>query len=115
MGPHSLKIFCLLSRAKVRCFLDMMDIQDSYCSQPCTFTSLSSLSCSSSLHPLLLGAERWQVGEKTTKHILSVIQPTTDSEKRRREIIEYLQTLIEDSFGIKVNLYLSPLNLSPAV
>uniref|UniRef100_A0A7C9AQJ3 Polynucleotide adenylyltransferase n=1 Tax=Opuntia streptacantha TaxID=393608 RepID=A0A7C9AQJ3_OPUST len=88
--------------AKVRCFLDMMDIQDSYCSQPSTYTSLSSLSCSSSLHPLLLGAERWQVGEKTTKHILSVIQPTTDSEKRRREIIEYLQTLIEDSFGIKV-------------
>jgi len=63
----------------------------------------------------LLGAERWQVGDKTTKYILSVIQPTTDSEKRRREIIEYLQTLIEDSFGIKVNLYLSPLNLSPAV
>lgn len=84
-------------------FLDMMDIQDSYCSLALTYTSSSSpLRCSSSLHPLSLGAERWQVGEKTTKQILSVIQPTTDSENRRREIIEYLQTLIEDSFGIKV-------------
>lgn len=81
----------------------MMDIQDSYCSLALTYTSSSSpLRCSSSLHPLSLGAERWQVGEKTTKQILSVIQPTTDSENRRREIIEYLQTLIEDSFGIKV-------------
>ena len=90
-----------------------MDVQDSYWSLALTYTSSSSpLRCSSSLHPLSLGAERWQVGEKTTKQILSVIQPTTDSENRRREIIEYLQTLIEDSFGIKVNLYLSPLSLS---
>jgi len=111
--PQCLKIFCFLSRAKVCCFLDVMDVQDSYWSLALTYTSSSSpLRCSSSLHPLSLGAERWQVGEKTTKQILSVIQPTTDSENRRREIIEYLQTLIEDSFGIKVNLYLSPLSLS---
>lgn len=88
---------------KVRCFLDMMGSQELYSSLllTCT-TSSSSLSCSFPLHPSSFGAERWQVGEKTIKQILSVIQPTSDSEKRRREIIKYLQTLIEDSFGIKV-------------
>lgn len=42
------------------------------------------------------------MGERIAGQILSVIQANADSENRRKQIIEYLQTLIEEAFGIKV-------------
>ncbi|KAK9741831.1 hypothetical protein RND81_03G131700 [Saponaria officinalis] len=81
----------------------MMDTPDFNSSLPVSSTSsLSSASVESNPRPLAVGARSWLVGEKTTQQILSVIQPTTESERRRKEIIEYLQGLIGDAFGIKV-------------
>ncbi|XP_074286444.1 uncharacterized protein LOC141611733 isoform X2 [Silene latifolia] len=80
-----------------------MDIPDLH--SPLPFSSTSSLSSArseSNQRPLAVSDRSWLVGEKTTQKILSVIQPTIDSESRRKEIIEYLQRLIVDSFGIKV-------------
>uniref|UniRef100_A0A7C9E525 Polynucleotide adenylyltransferase n=1 Tax=Opuntia streptacantha TaxID=393608 RepID=A0A7C9E525_OPUST len=90
------------SWAKVRNFLDMVDVQDLHSQLPLSSRSSSFSSTSSDLHPSSNGANKWMVGENIPEQILSVIQPTAGSEKRRREIIEYIQTLIEDSFGIKV-------------
>ncbi|KAL9247834.1 hypothetical protein vseg_021220 [Gypsophila vaccaria] len=98
---HSRK--CLVSCGdKVQNFLDM-DISDSNSSLPFSSkSSLSSADAESNLRPLAVGTGSWLVGDKTTQQILSVIQPTVESEHRRKEIIEYLQGLIGDAFGIKV-------------
>ncbi|XP_019103597.1 uncharacterized protein LOC104887647 isoform X3 [Beta vulgaris subsp. vulgaris] len=85
---------------KVRSFLDMMDIQGLCSPLPSSFSSSSSSNCD--LHPLSISVRRWQVGERIAGQILSVIQANADSENRRKQIIEYLQTLIEEAFGIKV-------------
>lgn len=77
----------------------MMDIQDLHSHLPSSFSSSPSSNCT--LHPLPIGA-RWEEGERTAQQIMSVIQPNAESENKRKEIIEYLQRLIEDEFGIKV-------------
>ncbi|KAJ8437282.1 hypothetical protein Cgig2_010107 [Carnegiea gigantea] len=90
-----------LSRDKVRNFLDMVGIQDLHSQLPLSSRSSSFSSTLSDLHPSSNVANKWMVGENITEQILSVVQPTVGSEKRRGEIIEYIQTLIEDRFGIK--------------
>ncbi|XP_021758199.1 uncharacterized protein LOC110723179 [Chenopodium quinoa] len=85
---------------KVRSFLEMMDIQNLHSPHPSSFTSSSSSNCN--VNPLQIDVRRWEVGDRTAQQILSVIQPNAESENRRKEIIEYLQKLIEDVFEIKV-------------
>ncbi|CAO2820741.1 unnamed protein product [Amaranthus hypochondriacus] len=88
---------------KVQSFLDMMDIQDLHSPLPSSVSTFSySSSSNSDLQPLSVGATKWQVGDNAARQILSIVQPNADSEVRREVIIEYLQRLIEDTFGIKV-------------
>ncbi|KAL9233873.1 hypothetical protein vseg_008810 [Gypsophila vaccaria] len=92
----------LSSWDKVRSFLDMMDTLDVHSPHP-SFSRLSLSSTTDSIqHPFFAGSRSWLVGNETIRQILSVIQPTIDSENRRKEIIEYLQYLIGATFGIKV-------------
>ncbi|KNA20218.1 hypothetical protein SOVF_054040 [Spinacia oleracea] len=77
-----------------------MDTQDLRSPLPSSFSSSSS--SNSDVIPFTIGATRWQVGDRTAQQILAVIQPNAESENRRKEIIEYLQRLIEDALGIKV-------------
>ena len=81
----------------------MMDIQDLHSPLPSSVSTFSySSSSNSDLQPLSVGATKWQVGDNAARQILSIVQPNADSEVRREVIIEYLQRLIEDTFGIKV-------------
>ena len=96
LAHASMVLLCLinllfLARAKVRNFLDMVDVQDLHSQLPLSSRSSSFSSTSSDLHPSSNGANKWMVGENIPEQILSVIQPTAGSEKRRREIIEYIQ------------------------
>ncbi|GAB2288145.1 hypothetical protein Dimus_022488 [Dionaea muscipula] len=74
----------------------------------CKFYSLFSVSSSSSsssvssTEPLPIGSQAWKIAEDRIWEILSVVEPTAASEQRRKEIIEYIQVLFEDSFAIKV-------------
>ncbi|XP_021737950.1 uncharacterized protein LOC110704474 [Chenopodium quinoa] len=85
---------------KVCSFLETMDIQNLRSPHPSSFSS--SLSSNCDVNPLPIDVRRWEVGDRTAQQILSVIQPNAESENRRKEIIEYLQRLIEDVFEIKV-------------
>ncbi|KAK9682684.1 hypothetical protein RND81_10G089100 [Saponaria officinalis] len=93
----------LSSWDKVRSFLETMDVRDVHSPYPFSSTFSSSSSNSDSVgHPSFVGTRSWLVGDETIKQILSVIQPTMDSENRRKEIIEFLQQLIGGALGIKV-------------
>ncbi|GAB4832047.1 hypothetical protein Ancab_006065 [Ancistrocladus abbreviatus] len=89
---------CQSAWVEIHKFLDMKDLQKPFHLS----SSSSSPSSLPSPHPLSIGAETWQIAECKILEILSVIQPTPVSECRRKEIIKYIQALIEDSFGIKV-------------
>ena len=68
-----------------------------------------SSACSSTTNPHLMSitAECWSITKLTTQEILCAIQPTIVSERRRKEIIDYIRGLIWDSFGYEViDLYL---------
>lgn len=54
------------------------------------------------LHPQDFGTEEWEIAERRVHEILSAIQPTVNSERRRKKIIEYIQILIAASYGIRV-------------
>ncbi|KAF8394834.1 hypothetical protein HHK36_018770 [Tetracentron sinense] len=50
-------------------------------------------------HPLLIGADCWLRAEQTTQKIIWRIQPTMVSEQRRKEVIDYVQSLIRGHLG----------------
>lgn len=66
--------------------------------------SFSTSSSSSSLgpHPLQIDSELWLMVEKRTQEILYTIQPAFGSEKKRKEVINYIQSLIKGYFAVEV-------------
>ncbi|XP_062092445.1 uncharacterized protein LOC133798235 isoform X2 [Humulus lupulus] len=65
----------------------------------------SSLSSSFSLptpDPLSIDAELWLMGEQRTQEILCIIQPNIVSDKKRKEVINYVRRLINGHFGTEV-------------
>uniref|UniRef100_A0A2P2MG45 Uncharacterized protein MANES_07G140200 n=1 Tax=Rhizophora mucronata TaxID=61149 RepID=A0A2P2MG45_RHIMU len=67
-------------------------------------SSLSSVLPSSLLerHPLSVDSELWLMAEQRTGEILCTIEPVLASEQKRREVIDYIQRLIQGHFGTKV-------------
>ncbi|XP_027071294.2 uncharacterized protein [Coffea arabica] len=60
---------------------------------------------SSDPNPLSISARRWVRAEKATQNIISKVQPTAVSEERRREVIDYVQSLIRKRLGCEVFPY----------
>ncbi|KAL8171443.1 hypothetical protein V2J09_023247 [Rumex salicifolius] len=81
--------------------MDMKKLQEYY-SQLCLSSFSSSSSSASNFHPEDVGAEHWETADSMADEILTLIQPTAMSERRRKEIIEYIQILFGASYGIKV-------------
>lgn len=52
--------------------------------------------------PDQIGAERWALAEKSTQNIISKVQPTVVSERRRTQVIDYVRQLIRRSNGCEV-------------
>lgn len=79
-----------------------------------TLSTISSLPSSSSLpnpDPLSIDGEIWLMAEKRTQEILCAIQPTVDSEKARKEVIDYVQSLIQRYYATEVRIAPGPLPL----
>ncbi|KAF4363445.1 hypothetical protein F8388_016573 [Cannabis sativa] len=53
-------------------------------------------------HPLSIDSELWQMGEERAQEILCVIQPNIVSDKKRKEVINYVRRLINGYFGTEV-------------
>lgn len=51
---------------------------------------------------LEIGRERWVRAEKAAEKIICDVHPTSVSEQRRRDIIDYVQRLIGNSLGVEV-------------
>lgn len=62
---------------------------------------------SSDLNPSRIGAERWAIAEKSTQKIISQVQPTVVSEKRRIAVIDYVRRLIRNCNSCEVRILLS--------
>ncbi|CAA3018248.1 Hypothetical predicted protein [Olea europaea subsp. europaea] len=54
---------------------------------------------------LEIGRERWARAEKAAEKIICDVHPTSVSEQRRRDIIDYVQRLIGNSLGVEVIPY----------
>lgn len=54
--------------------------------------------------PSSIGPERWARAERLTQDIIRKVQPTTESEERRKALINYVQRLIRDSLHCEVVL-----------
>ncbi|XP_057979382.1 uncharacterized protein LOC131165515 isoform X2 [Malania oleifera] len=67
-----------------------------------SFSSSSSSSSSFNPHPLSIGVKCWLLAEQRIQEILCTIQPTAVAEQRRKEIIDYICSLIKDYYGIQV-------------
>ncbi|XP_044462258.1 uncharacterized protein LOC123193376 isoform X3 [Mangifera indica] len=85
---------------KISAFIVMEDLQQS------SSTSSSLISCSSSSSsliqlPLAIDAELWLMAEERIQEILSIIQPAMVSEQKRKEVIDYLQRLINSYYGVE--------------
>ncbi|CAA2974686.1 Hypothetical predicted protein [Olea europaea subsp. europaea] len=52
-----------------------------------------------------IGPERWERAEKTAHMIICKVQPTAISEERRRDVIEYVRSLIRNRLGAEVFPY----------
>ncbi|GLT94599.1 hypothetical protein SLE2022_123300 [Rubroshorea leprosula] len=67
-----------------------------------SFSSSSCLSSPLNPYPLLIDAELWMMAEKRALEMLRIIQPALVSEEKRKSIINNVQMLIKDYFGIEV-------------
>ncbi|KAK0592027.1 hypothetical protein LWI29_012180 [Acer saccharum] len=86
-------------KLKTSAFVVMEDLQET--STPSSL--VSSLSSLSPHNPLLpIDPDLWLMAEERTQEILCTIQPALVSEKKRKEVIEYIQRLINGYFGIEV-------------
>ncbi|GAB2229527.1 hypothetical protein Drorol1_Dr00013773 [Drosera rotundifolia] len=52
--------------------------------------------------PLSVGEEKWVRAERVTREIISRVRPTVASERRRRDVIDYVQRLIRDRLGCEL-------------
>lgn len=89
----------------------MEDFQEN---QPPLSSSLSSPNPNPNLNPnpnsdpnpLLIDAELWLMAEHRTQEILCTVQPNIMCDRRRKEVINYLRTLIIGYFGTEVRCFL---------
>ncbi|KAL9379650.1 hypothetical protein Peur_028132 [Populus x canadensis] len=78
----------------------MGNLQRSF-SPPSFSTSTSSSSSSLGPHPFI-DSELWLMVEKRTQEILYTIQPAFVSEQKRKEVIDYVRSLIKGYFAVEV-------------
>lgn len=57
--------------------------------------------------PSRIGAERWAIAEKETHKIICQFQPTVVSDKRRRDVIDYVRRLIRNCVACEVRILFS--------
>lgn len=70
-------------------------------------SSMSSMAqTSSNQHPLFVDTEVWALAEQRTEEILGTFQPTVVSQRKRKEVIEYLAQLINGYFRLEVSYHL---------
>lgn len=55
-------------------------------------------------HPSSIPNESWILAEETMVHMITKIQPTKQSEERRRNVVEYIQKIIKQKLGCEVTL-----------
>ncbi|XP_038697415.1 uncharacterized protein LOC119995106 isoform X2 [Tripterygium wilfordii] len=51
-----------------------------------------------------IGVEYWQKAEQVVERIIARVQRTTDSEERRKAVIDYVQRLLQNCLGCEVKL-----------
>lgn len=56
---------------------------------------------------LEIGAENWAAAERAAGEIIRKVQPTSVSEERRKEVVDYIQRLIWDCLGAEVKILYS--------
>lgn len=65
--------------------------------------------------PLTVTENCWAVAEEATEEVVNCLHPTLDTEEKRKDVIDYVQSLIKFSLGCEVNLecldYLYNLNV----
>lgn len=83
-------------------FLEMEDLQEELLTSPSHTSSSSSYSSPPNLYPFSIDAELWLLAEERIQEILCTIQPAIVSEKKRKEVINYIQRLINGYYGIEV-------------
>ncbi|KAI8564358.1 hypothetical protein RHMOL_Rhmol03G0174800 [Rhododendron molle] len=66
------------------------------------WSSASTSSVSNAFSHMSIGAQSWLLAEDNGQAILAAIQPSRASEHRRKEVINYLQSLIIQTFGAEV-------------
>ncbi|XP_025013825.2 uncharacterized protein LOC8260858 [Ricinus communis] len=76
----------------------MGDLQ--WCLSSCSSSTSSSHSLD--LYPLSIDSELWLMAEKRTQEILWVLQPSSSSEQKRKEVIDYIQRLIKHHYATEV-------------
>ncbi|XWS74437.1 hypothetical protein CRYUN_Cryun02cG0216100 [Craigia yunnanensis] len=64
--------------------------------------SLSSLNPD---QPCSIAMESWERAEEATRRIVWSVQPTLDADRKRKEVVEYVQRLIQDGLGYQVFPY----------
>ncbi|XP_021277953.1 uncharacterized protein LOC110411915 isoform X1 [Herrania umbratica] len=64
-----------------------------------------SLSLSNPDQPCSIARESWDCAEDTARRIVWSVQPTLDADRKRKEIVEYVQRLIQDGLGYQVFPY----------
>ncbi|KAH9702827.1 ntp transf 2 domain-containing protein [Citrus sinensis] len=82
-------------------FLEMEDLQEELLTSPSHTSSSSSYSSPPNLYPFSIDAELWLLAEERIQEILCTIQPAIVSEKKRKEVINYIQRLINGYYGIE--------------
>lgn len=90
-------------------FLEMEDLQEELLTSPSHTSSSSSYYSPPNFYPFSIDAELWLLAEERIQEILCTIQPAMVSEKKRKEVINYIQRLINGYYGIEVG---STANLS---
>lgn len=60
---------------------------------------------SSNPHPASIGAESWRSAEKTIHEIICRIRPTVVSEKRRKAVVDFVQSVIRERLDSEVNSF----------
>lgn len=76
--------------------------------RPCASSPPSPPLPPSNPDPSSVAADAWAAAEKTTAEILSRIRPTLAADRRRREVVDYVQRLIR--YGARCEVM--PLSLS---
>ena len=62
--------------------------------------------------PLSIDPEIWSMAEQRIQEILYIVQPNIVSDKRRKEIVNYVRQLVNGYFGTEVRSFPRPFCLA---